>query len=124
MRDLEKRTISRAVIIAIILSGICLLLGFTKVFFGILVGTLGSILNFKLLARSIARFDVKTNRLNTSFYFFLNYLIRYGIMGFILWISLQYKGVHFFIGVILGLLMIRAGIFYNAFIIKGQAGVR
>ena len=115
MQELKKQIIAKAFIIGGLISLVCLLLGFTNVSLGVLLGTLVSILNFRLLAKNVENFNIKSTRLNASFYFFSNYLVRYGIMGIILWLSLKYKGLHSFIGTVIGLFMIRASIFYNTF---------
>ena len=77
MQELKKQIIAKAFIIGGLISLVCLLLGFAKVSLGVLLGTLVSILNFRLLAKNIENFDIKSPRLNAAFYFFSNYLCQF-----------------------------------------------
>lgn len=121
MKSLERRIIAETLSLGLILALILFIFTKRMIAFGIGLGTLVSILNFKLLAKDIAS-RVSSGR--AGFYsFFLKFPLRYGIMAVVLWLAIK-KDFNFFIGTAVGLFGVRIAIYIDQFLVKKDAGYR
>ena len=117
MNNTENRITSEAFFLGLALALISIAFKQKMIMYGIWAGSLISILNFKLLARDIeGRFSPR----KTAVYrFFLKFPLRYGIMGAILWLAIT-KDILFFIGMAIGLFMVRIAIYLDALLADRQ----
>lgn len=117
--DLLRRRISlEAILLAGVVCGLSLALKQARFAFGLLVGTLVSILNFKLLAnRLVGSFKLIGSRV--FFNLFSSLLFRFGIMGLVLWAAIN-KGLDLFFGASVGLFMVKFAIYIDTFLVPGR----
>jgi hypothetical protein len=118
MQTLEKKLITKTLFFGGLITFILIVFGRTRIGLGFLAGSLVSILNFKLLIKSIKSLNPQHSQRRIKTHFFLQYLIRYGIMGLVLYLALRFKGMQFFIGTAVGLFMIRFSIFVDTFLAR------
>lgn len=116
LKELEGRLIKEAALIGGIVVAALLILQRYNLSTGILIGTLVSIVNFKLLARDVVK---KTSQSTQMMFFRISggYILRYGLMAIALIIAAK-KGVYYFLGVAIGLFAIRIAIFIDTFFIS------
>ena len=113
-QELEKRIYIKALLLGVLVGIAGLILGFFMFSIGIVVGTLTSMLNFKLLA-------IRTNILTSSgktpnpFFVIGSYLFRLIIMGAVLWVAIN-KGLELFLGACLGLFTVTLAIYAETFL--------
>lgn len=122
MQDIERKIIPKAFLIGCILSIAVYFFAGSRIALGVLLGTLVSILNFRLLRHSIANLNAGKSQLYSKIYFFLRYLLRYGIIALVLYLAYLKKGMGFFVAVAVGLFTVQLSIFLNIFFIKKHAG--
>lgn len=84
-----------------------------KFSFGFLAGALMSILNFRLLAKTVIR--LSTLKKTSGVFFIGSYSLRYILMGLVLWIAIN-KSLLCFLGASIGLFMVKAAIYWMEFI--------
>lgn len=108
--ETEKTTIY----LVIVSLSISMFFGWYFFAYGVLLGAVLSIINFRLLARR-AVFFTKTRKKNVYVYFFAAYLSRLAVIGAVFFICLL-KEVRLFIGAAAGFLFIYISIFLNNFI--------
>ena len=82
---------------------------------GIALGTLISLLNFRLLAKKV-ELAAAGQGYNPAV-FFLGYIFRYLLMGLTLWVCIN-RGLTYFVGAACGLFAIRIAIYADSFIPK------
>ncbi|MEA3560184.1 MAG: ATP synthase subunit I [Candidatus Omnitrophota bacterium] len=92
------------------------LLGKNKISFGIVIGGLAGIINFRLMVKDAKRkLDLAVSR--GRMFFPLGYLARYAIMAAVLLI-MSLKGLSFLIGGAIGLFCLRLSIFADTLLLK------
>jgi membrane-bound ClpP family serine protease len=104
VRHTQKRYCSRALTLAIAVGAVLIFADFKPMGKGLILGTLFSILNFILMAQSIA---MRMNRSQTKTFFFSigSIFFRYGLMAIPLVASIRLDSFDLF-GVIVGLFSI------------------
>lgn len=121
MKDLEKRITAEAFFLGLIFALTSLIFGQKMIAWGIWAGSLISILNFKLLVKDVeGRLSAGKARFRK---FFINFPLRYGIMAAVLWFAIS-KDFYFFIGMAIGLFVVRLAIYIDVFLVKRYAGYR
>ena len=106
MRDLRNRVIKKAALYAVIVFAVSFFIK-RQFSIGLLLGGLVSILNFLLLAKQVESFASGKKFLVFGFF---GYIIRYLLMGLVLFIAIKIDLWAFF-GCALGLFMIRIAIY-------------
>ena len=116
MRRLKTRIIIETVALAGILSILFLCLQRKFIALGILLGVFTGMFSFHLLTKYI-RTSLSIGLSRIKPYFFLKYLIRYVIMGVVLFFSAKI-GLKFFLGTAAGLLLIYLVIVFDSIIMN------
>lgn len=115
LRTTQRRIEVKAFILGCLLFFIGLLFLGMEFSLGLIVGTLMSILNFRLLARTVVRASV-AKKLSPGF-FIAGYFVRYALIGLVLWIAIN-QSLPCFAGASIGLFMVKAAIYVDAFLLR------
>jgi hypothetical protein len=116
VKGLEKKLIKLAFLLGFIAIAVLLILRQYNIAVGLLIGTLVSIVNFKLLTRDVIK---KASEGAGKLFLIISggYLLRYGLMAAVLIIAAK-KGHYYFLGAAAGLFTIRIAIFIDTFFIS------
>jgi uncharacterized membrane protein YkvI len=121
IRSFENRLIVEILGVVFLAAGLSFLLAREEISLGIIIGGLGSIINFKLILKD-AKTKINFLGKKSQLFFSVRYLIRYAIMAVVLLIA-SFKGIECLIGAGLGLLCLRLSIFVDTFFVerKGES---
>lgn len=114
IRDLKDSITNISFLLGIILSLIGLIFKKFDFSIGILLGTLTSILTFRLLAKNIEGM-VKSSTGKVAFKAMGGYFFRLAIMAVVLWTAIN-KSIICFVGAALGLFATRIAIYINTYL--------
>jgi hypothetical protein len=107
--ELEQGIYLKTVIFAAVIAGAAILFDRMAVAAGLALGTLASMVNFKLLAiRTHA--VISTRKSYNPFFFIVNKLARFAIMGAVLWFTAN-EGVEMFVGASIGLFTVTVTVY-------------
>ena len=109
---LQLDILKRVFVIFTVLMSICWFFQWNGFGSGILMGALIGALLFRLLALSVFR-STAMNLNRVKAYTFSRYIVRYAIMGIILYISYSHYGYSGFWGCALGLYLVRLAIMWK-----------
>lgn len=114
LRTTQRRIEGKAFILGCLAFFIGLAFLGVKFSLGLMTGTLISILNFRLLAKMVIKSS--TSKKLPFIFFIRSYLVRYILMGLVLWVAIN-KSLICFLGASAGLFMVKAAIYADNFLL-------
>ena len=116
IKDIQKKYCSQAMIITIVLSILCIILGQKALGKGLILGTLFSVVNFIIMGKLIPMKMAKS-RSKASTMAFFSLFLRLLIMAVPLIMSIKMDSVNF-LGVVIGLFMVQLTMLFNHIILN------